>query len=444
MLVLPPQVNDALDLLGGAGYEAYLVGGAVRDCVRGVGRAKDWDVTTNAEPSEIKAVFSHCRIIETGLKHGTVTVVMGGEPLEITTYRVDGAYSDHRRPDEVRFTRSLKEDLARRDFTMNALAYHPSAGIVDFHGGRQDIADGIVRCVGNADKRFREDALRILRALRFASVFDFRIEEGTAEAIFQNRQLLSGIAAERVQAELTGLLCGQGAARVLEEYADVIAVPIPEIVPMFGFEQHNPHHDKDVWAHTLQVVASIPPEPVLRWTALLHDVGKPHCFSRGEDGVGHFYGHAERSTEQTKDVLRRLRFDNAGKDRITTLVRYHDLPIPADRKPVKRLMNKLGTDTVRRLIEVHKADTMGQSEICRHRIGEYEAVSGVLEAILREEACFSLRDLAVNGRDLLALGLRGPEVGAALDRCLAAVMDERLPNDKAALLRYVREPFPGG
>ena len=233
------------------------------------------------------------------------------------------------------------------------------------------------------------------------------------------------------------MLCGPGIAHILQEYADVIAVPIPEFSPMFGFEQHNPHHDKDVWAHTTAVVESAPAEPILRWTALLHDVGKPHCFSLADDGIGHFYGHAEKSTDLTKAILDRLRFDNISKDRISTLVRYHDLPIPADKKPVKRLMSKLGTDTVRQLIAVHKADTKGQSSICQHRIAEYEQVEEVLDAILQEEACFALRDLAVNGNDLLALGLRGPAIGAALDKCLLAVIDESIPNERESLLHYV-------
>lgn len=259
--------------------------------------------------------------------------------------------------------------------------------------------------------------MRILRALRFASVFNYHIEESTATAIHKNKELLRDIAVERIQVELSKMLCGPGIAHILQEYADVIAVPIPEISPMLGFEQHNPHHDKDVWAHTVAVVESAPAEPILRWTALLHDVGKPHCFSLADDGIGHFYGHAEKSTDLTKAVLDRLRFDNASKERISTLVRYHDLPIPADKKPVKRLMRKLGTDTVRQLIEVHKADTKDQSDICQHRIKEYEQAGDVLATILREEACFSLKGLAINGNDLLELGLRGPAIGMALEKC---------------------------
>ena len=295
MMKLPPQVNTAFALLDAAGYEAFLVGGAVRDYVRSCSPAKDWDITTNALPEQVEEAFAGYRLIETGLKHGTVTVVIDHEPLEITTYRIDGDYTDHRHPDSVSFTRNLKDDLERRDFTMNALAYNPKTGIVDLVGGQEDIENGLIRCVGDPDRRFQEDGLRMLRALRFASVFEMQIEEQTAAAIHRNKELLKGIAAERIQVEVTRLLCGKGVADVLRSFADVLAIPIPELSPMFGFDQHNPHHDKDIWNHTIVVVTSIRPEPILRWAALLHDIGKPSCFTIAEDGVGHFFGHAEKS-----------------------------------------------------------------------------------------------------------------------------------------------------
>jgi tRNA nucleotidyltransferase (CCA-adding enzyme) len=321
---------------------------------------------------------------------------------------------------------------------MNALAYHPEKGVVDLVGGLEDIANGIVRCVGDPDRRFQEDALRMLRALRFASVLEMKIEEKTAEAIHRNRQLLQYIAAERVQAELTKLLCGPGVADILRDFADVIAAPLPELVPMFGFEQHNFHHDKDVWAHTIAVVTNIRPEPMLRWAALLHDVGKPSCFSVGEDGVGHFYGHAAQSTAMAGDILARLRFDNACRERIMRLIRFHDLPLTSDRKTVKRLLNKHGVDAARQLIELHRADTLGLAAVYWSRLAELEQVDAVMDDILREEACFSLKDLAVNGNDLTAMGLRGREVGLALQKCLGAVMDDRVPNERDALLALVQ------
>lgn len=438
MIPLPSQIHTALSLLDAAGHEVYVVGGAVRNHVMGL-PAKDWDITTSALPREVKEVFRGFRLIETGLKHGTVTVLVDSEPIEITTFRVDGSYTDHRRPDRVQFTGTLQEDLARRDFTINALAYHPQKGITDYYGGVDDIRAGILRCVGEPDRRFREDGLRMLRGLRFASVFDLTIHRETAEAIHRNRELLGHIAAERIRGELTKLLCGPSAGKILARFRDVAAICIPELAPMFDFFQHNPHHDRDVWTHTLAAVDSIPPDPVLRWAALLHDVGKPGCFSIESDGLGHFYGHAQRSTMLADEILSRLRFDNDSRKQITTLIRYHDLPIPPERKPVRRLINKLGEDTVRQLILLHIADTMGQSEICRGRIGEYELTARTLEEVLREESCFSLKDLAVNGNDMLALGLRGRAIGQALDRCLNGVMEELVPNEKDALLAYLRQ-----
>ena len=439
MMNLPEQVRRALARLEAAGYEAFVVGGAVRDHVRGADTGTDWDITTSALPEETETIFSGYRVIEAGMKHGTVTVLLDGEPLEITTYRVDGGYSDHRHPDEVRFTRSLREDLRRRDFTMNAMAYSPRTGVVDPFGGQADLAAGVVRCVGEPDRRFQEDALRILRALRFASALGMGIHPDTARAARDNRGLLTSVAAERVRVELTKLLCGADAERVLLEFPDILSVPLPEIGAMVCFDQHNPHHDRDVWAHTAAVTAAIPAQPVLRWAALLHDVGKPPCFSLAEDGVGHFYGHAAESARMADGILRRLRFDTDSREEIVRLIRYHDLPIQPERRPVKRLMNKLGPDTVRRLIELHKADTRGQSAICAGRIAEYDAVAAVLDEILNEKECFSLKDLAVNGTDMMSIGLAGRDIGRALNACLTAVMEEKLPNERAALLEYAEQ-----
>ena len=439
MMDLPEQVRLALARLEDAGYKAFVVGGAVRDYVRGADTGTDWDITTSALPEETETVFAGYRVIETGMKHGTVTVLLDGEPLEITTYRVDGGYSDHRHPDEVRFTRSLREDLRRRDFTMNAMAYSPRTGVVDPFGGQADLAAGVVRCVGEPDRRFQEDALRILRALRFASALGMGIHPDTARAARDNRSLLTSVAAERVRAELTKLLCGADAERLLLEFPDILSVPLPEIGAMVGFDQHNPHHDRDIWGHTAAVTAAIPAQPVLRWAALLHDVGKPPCFSLAEDGVGHFYGHAAESARMADGILRRLRFDTDSREEIVRLIRYHDLPIQPERKPVKRLMNKLGPDAVRRLIELHKADTRGQSAICAGRIAEYDAVAAVLDEILNEKECFSLRELVVNGIDMMALGLAGRDIGRVLNACLTAVMEEKLPNERGALLEYAKQ-----
>lgn len=439
MKKLPPQVNTVLQRLNAAGYEAFLVGGAVRDFVRDGSPAKDWDVATNALPEQVERVFQGFRLIETGLKHGTVTVLLDRVPVEITTYRVDGAYSDYRHPDSVRFTRSLKDDLERRDFTMNALAYSPKTGLVDLVGGRDDIAQGRIRCVGEPDRRFREDGLRMLRALRFSATLGMTIEKETAAAIRRNQDLLRKIAPERIQTELTKLLCGKEAGRILSEFAGVVAVPIPEAAASMGFQQRSPYHVWDVWEHTAVVVDNVPPEPVLRWAALLHDLGKPACFSLDGSGVGHFYGHGQKSAELTERILGRLRFDTKSRERIVRLVRYHDAPIQADKKLLRRLLNKHGEEAARQLLALHRADTLGQAEICRPRLAELEAAGAMLEALLKEESCFSLKDLAVNGRDMLAMGLRGEAVGRALQACLEAVLDETVENDRQALLALVRE-----
>lgn len=439
MIDLPFAVRQALGLLQAAGYEAFLVGGAVRDSLRGKDAAKDWDITTSALPEQTKAVFAGFRLIETGLQHGTVTVLVEGEPLEITTYRVDGTYTDHRRPDSVTFTRSLREDLARRDFTINALAYHPDVGVVDYFGGRQDLADGIVRCVGEPERRFEEDALRILRALRFASVHGMTVEPQTAAAVHRCRHLLERVAAERVQSELTKLLAGPGAREILLEFADVLAVVIPELAPTFGFAQCNAHHDKDVWAHTAAVVQAAPPQPVVRWAALLHDIGKPGSFTVDEAGVGHFYGHPQRSAQLADAILRRLKFDTASREQIVTLVQAHDQPILPERRCLKRLLNRLGgAEPLRRLLALHRADTLGQSALSQPRLQQYEQAEQLLDELLQQALCVNLSDLAVNGRDLLALGLRGRQIGAALEAALQAVIEEQLPNERQPLLEFIR------
>lgn len=446
---LPPQVQTALERLERAGFEAVLVGGAVRDYVRDGRPAHDWDIATSALPEEVKAVFAGEPVIETGIQHGTVTVLLERVPLELTTYRVDGGYTDHRRPDCVRFARSLREDVARRDFTMNALAYHPRVGVIDLVGGREDIEKGLVRCVGEPNRRFQEDALRMLRGLRFASVYGLRLEAETAAAIHRNRELLRGIAAERIQEELTKLFCGAGAGEILRDFVDVLGVPIPELAALVGFEQHNPHHDKDIWEHTAAVVAAIQAEPVLRWAALLHDVGKPDCFSLGEDGVGHFYGHAAHSAELANTILHRLRLDNERRERIVRLVRYHDMPFTAERRVVKRLLNKHGEEAARQLIELHRADTLGQSALCQPRLAVFEEMLEQINTLLEEKTCFSLRDLAIRGQDVMALGLQGREIGQALRDCLEAVLEERLPNERDALLAFlqtrrgIRDGLPG-
>ena len=436
---LPQPVQTALCRLEQAGYEAFIVGGCVRDCLLGK-EPQDYDITTSALPEETKAVFAGERLIESGLKHGTVTVLLDRVPLEITTYRVESAYSDNRHPDAVSFTRNLREDTARRDFTMNAMAYSESCGLVDYHGGQEDLRAGRIRCVGNPGQRFREDALRILRALRFASVLNFEIEDETAQAIREEAWRLQNISRERIREELLKLLCGEGVRRILLDYVDVLGVVIPEILPMKGFDQKNIHHIYDVWTHTAVAVDSIPRDPILRISALLHDIGKPDCFTVDEKGVGHFYGHGRRSEELAEEILTRLKFDNAAKKQILQLVLYHDLYIEDAPQPVKRALNRFTPEGLRQLVLLKRADNLAQNPQFRDRQQFLDRLEAVAAAILEEEQCFCLRDLAVNGRDLIEMGMEpGESIGNVLNTLLEAVIGGQTKNEKEALLTWAKE-----
>lgn len=438
MYPLPPQVNTALTRLNEAGFEAFVVGGAVRDLLRGA-PVHDWDITTSARPEQTKSLFPDFRLVETGLKHGTVTVLADGLPLEITTYRTDGSYTDHRRPDRVEFTPSLTEDLARRDFTVNAMAYHPTEGITDPFGGQADLRARILRAVGDPDRRFGEDALRILRCLRFASRLGFSVEEHTAAALLRRRTLLAHVAPERIREELTGLLLGGSAERVLRDYADVLAVPIPEIAPLAGFSQHNPHHCHDVWGHTAAVVASVPDLPRLRWAALLHDVGKPARYTCGADGVGHFYGHAADSAQIADGILRRLRFDNAGREEIVFLTAHHHTFLEASEERLLRSLRRHGRQRTADLIHLSRGDTLGKSPRCLYRLDGFRAMLDRLGTLPQSEDRLTAKDLAVNGHDLTALGYEGPAIGLALAFLLDEVIEGRAENEKAALLARLTE-----
>lgn len=434
MYPLPPQVNTALALLNEAGFEAFAVGGAVRDLLRGA-PVHDWDLTTSALPEQTKAVFEKYRLIETGIRHGTVTVLLDGLPLEITTYRTEGTYSDHRRPDKVEFIPSLEEDLARRDFTVNAMAYHPGKGVIDLFGGQDDLKNGVIRCVGDPDRRFQEDALRMLRALRFAARFGFTIEPKTASAIHRNRELLTLVAAERIREEVTGLLCGSRVEPILRQYHDVLSVPIPELAPLAGLKQYNLHHCHDVWGHTVAAVAAAPDLPALRWAALLHDTGKPARFFRSEDGVGHFYGHAEESAAVAAAVTTRLRFDNFSRDTICFLVEHHHLFRDITEKAVKRAVLQFGKDKLKLLLWLLRADTLGHAPCCFHHLDDIRHLETMIDAVSE----FSVKDLAVSGGDLLALGYQGPQIGQALDRLVNAVVFETVENEKETLLYYLKK-----
>ncbi|MGM9619754.1 MAG: CCA tRNA nucleotidyltransferase [Oscillospiraceae bacterium] len=438
MTEIPKEVRLVLQALQNAGHEAYLVGGCVRDML--LGKAPlDWDAATDAAPEEVMALFGGSAR-PTGLRHGTVTVLSGALAVEVTTYREDGVYADHRHPDQVRFTSSLSADLRRRDFTVNAMAMDLQGRLVDEHGGQADLAAGLLRCVGRPEERFEEDALRILRGLRFASVLGFSVEEETARAMEEKRELLGEIAGERLREETTKLLCGGQVGKVLLAYPRVLGAFIPELLPSVGFDHRNPHHCYDVWEHTVHAVEGVPPEPLLRWVMLLHDLGKPSvCFYDEEAGKARFRGHQAASAALAEGILERLRFDTETKERILLLVRNHDQLMDPEEKAMRRLLRRFGEEDLRALIAIRRADNLAQHPDYRGLQAELRQCETVLEKILREGQCFSLRQLRVDGNDLLALGLRGREIGETLERLLTAVVEGELPNEREALLAAARE-----
>lgn len=433
---IPERVIQILEKLESAGYEAWCVGGAVRDLLLGR-EPGDWDVTTNALPEAVLELFAP-HAVPTGLQHGTVTVG-GGRGVEITTYRRDGEYLDNRRPESVEFTSSLKEDLARRDFTVNAIAMDRSGNLYDPWGGQGDLAAGIIRAVGEPSARFGEDALRIMRGLRFASRLGFVIESQTSEAIHRCAPLLKNIAVERLNVEMTGLLCGNHAAQVLLEYPDVLGVFMPEILPCVGFEQRSKYHIYNVWEHTARAVESVEHEPVLRWTMLLHDLGKPDTFTVDENGAGHFYGHFRESVVKAKAIMERLRFDNRSKQQILTLVERHDSELALTDRAVRRALARYGEETLRLLLKVKRADNLAQASEYRGRQELITQWEQLLNVELASGSCFSLGQLAVKGNDLMAIGIQGKKIGETLNELLSQVIDEKLPNDKTVLIEYVKE-----
>lgn len=443
-MILPENISCALDMLESAGHEAWVVGGCVRDSLMGI-IPHDYDITTSALPAETEQVFAGYRLIETGLKHGTVTVLADGSPIEITTYRVDGEYRDSRRPERVTFTRNIRDDVSRRDFTMNGIAYNPKQGYFDEFGGAEDIKAGVIRCIGKPEKRFREDALRILRGLRFSASLGFEIEENTARAMHDTRELLNKISAERVFSELCGLLTGRNSHRnifrVLTEFRDIAAVIIPEFRECSGFVQHSRFHCFDVYEHCVmsaQKAAEISADSECRLpltlAMLLHDIGKPQRFTLGEDGEGHFYGHAAVSADIAEDILRRLKCSNALRERVCTIVRYHDVPLSDTDKSVRRLLRKYGLETVRDICLAHICDDSAKTPECAGRCGEWCAVLSRAEA-LAPSCCLTLKDLAVDGKALSGLMEPSPEMGKTLKFLLDEVINGNFPNEREFLLK---------
>lgn len=430
---LPADVQEIIHVLEDAGYEAFAVGGCVRDVL--LGRTpSDWDITTSALPEQVKALFP--RTVDTGIAHGTVTVLMKKEGYEVTTYRIDGLYLDGRHPSEVLFTPELREDLRRRDFTINAMAYSPRTGLVDLYHGIEDLEKGIIRCVGIAEERFSEDALRILRAIRFAAQLGFEIESETRLAAQKLAGNLQKISAERIRTELVKLLISPYPELLADAYEmGLTAVFLPEFDAMMQTEQHNPHHCYSVGMHTIRAIQEIRPDPVLRIAMLLHDIAKP-LTKTTVDGVDHFKGHVPAGSELAVKILRRLKFDNDTIARVKRLILYHDSR-PAAAKPVlRRLMCKAGPDLFPDLFEVMRADLLAQSLYRREeKVAHNQQLYVVYEEILRDNECVSLKDLAVSGRDLIAAGMKpGPELGKVLQQLLDDVVETPEHNTREYLL----------
>ena len=451
--LLERKESIALKTLNAAGYESYFVGGCVRDALmlaaaEGSGETEetivvgDVDVTTDALPQQVKEVFAGYRVIETGIKHGTVTVLVP-EGVEITTYRNDGTYSDSRHPDNVSFVGSLEEDLARRDFTVNAMACDLEGNIIDLYGGQQDLDAKIIRTVGEPDKRFKEDALRIMRGLRFAAVLGFEIEEETAAAMLRNRELLDNVSAERIFVELKKLLAGKYAGDVLRKYVDVLDGVLPELAAMKGFQQNNPYHKYDVLEHCIRAMEAVRTTPenrqYMKMAVLFHDMGKPDTYFMDDEGIGHFYGHPKKSEELARRVLGRLKADKATLERVAVLVKYHDLIFDKDERLLKRWMNRLGADVLQEILEIKLADNIGTGNMSPELGQKFAEIRDMMEDILAQQQCFSLKDLAVSGDDLVAEGIKpGPEMGRVLNELLEAVIDGECENDREALLELAR------
>ena len=439
---LDDDVKLILNKLSENGFDCYVVGGCVRDCLLGL-TPHDWDITTNALPQQISSIFSSYQQFDAGIKHGTVSVVINKQVYEITTFRIDGSYTDNRRPDSVTFTADIKQDLLRRDFTVNALAYNPKTGIKDFCNGIEDIKYKALRCVGNPDERFNEDALRILRCLRFASVYGFSIEPETLKSIIRNKRLLLNISAERIKTELEKLLCGDNADFILRRYKEVFAVVIPEIEVMFDFDQNTPHHNKTLWKHTVSSIKHIKPDPVLKMTMLLHDIGKPQTKTTDINGVSHFKGHPRLSAAMADVILQRLRFSNEFINTVTTLISYHDYRFNGNKKMMKKVLSKIGEEMFEMLLQVQYADMMAQSMYKREeKLLNHNKTVAQFKNILEENCCLKLKDLNINGSDLLRMGIaEGKTIGAILNTLLDMVIDEEIKNDRQELLSKAEQLY---
>ncbi len=431
------ETRIIFDNLINNGYKCFIVGGCVRDYLMNK-TPNDIDFATNATPNQIKECFKDYNVIETGIKHGTLTILINHIPFEITTYRKDGKYLDNRHPESVDFVTNLKDDLERRDFTINAIAYNPKIGFIDYFNGIEDIKNKIIRCVNNPEDRFSEDALRILRALRFSSTLDFEIEEKTKQACHKLSYKIKKISFERIRDELFKIIIQPKAYKIIMEYVDVLAIPIPELLKMQNFEQKNPYHIYTVLEHTCVALKNAKKDLIVCLSILLHDIGKSDTFSIDKNGIGHFYNHQIKSVEIARNILNRLKVDNNTKDKVLKLIKYHDIQINQTKKSVKKLCYKIGDlNLVKKLIEVKKADIYGQSNKFYNRIKDLEKISQILDILESENLKFSLKDLAVNGYDILKLNIEPTKIGKILDFLLKAVLEEKVINDKTELVKYL-------
>ena len=432
MMYLPPYVRTCLNMLEHAGYAAYAVGGCVRDSLLGL-TPQDFDLCTAATPEQMRQVFSQYRLVLAGEKHGTVTVIIDSQPVEITTFRLEGGYKDNRHPDWVKFVPTVEEDLSRRDFTVNAMAYSPTRGFADPFGGRDDLKQKILRAVGEPALRFTEDSLRILRGLRFSVRYDLQADAETWKAMNSHAPLMENLARERVFDELCKLLPLVNARQLLA-FAPILCQVLPELKPMISFQQHSRHHAYDLMDHTARVVEGVPPQLALRWAALLHDIGKPGTCVIDDQGEGHYHGHAKESAQMTDAALLRLRAPTALRKQVTDLISRHMTLLEPDKHLLRRRLGKYGIQETLDLLELQKADYFATGT--KPTPGPFPEISRIIQEILEEAACFSIRDLSINGSDLLKLGFApGPKLGECLTQLLQLVQEDAIPNEKSALLQ---------
>lgn len=433
-MYLPESIQNCIDLLENAGFAAYAVGGCVRDTWLGLS-PHDYDLCTSALPEQTEAVFRDYRLVLAGEKHGTVTVITDGGPVEITTFRTEGGYRDNRHPDWVKFLPDIEGDLARRDFTVNAMAYSPTRGFADPFCGRKDLKNHILRAVGDPEARFAEDSLRILRGVRFAARFGLTPEEKTMDAMLAQAGLMENLARERVFEELCKLLLAVKWSDITR-FAPILAAVIPELAPMIGFDQHSPHHAYDLITHTAHVVEGVPATLPLRWAALLHDTGKVTTFTRDATGRGHFYGHARDSAAMADDILRRLKAPTTLREEAVALIGRHMTRLQPDRKLLRRQVSKFGFPMVEAELALQEADMGSKGTGEDNGSAVFAEVRQILEDLKAEDACLNLKDLKINGNDLMALGFQGREIGICLNHLLEQVLEEQLPNDKETLLAW--------